>query len=114
MANRKETDCVYVDFKRAFDVISHQKLLTKLIAYGIDGLLLDWIRSFMSNRLQFVNLNSTISTPCTVTSGVPQGSVLEPLMFLIFINDVCDIATGSVFTKLFADDLKIYTEVNNV
>jgi hypothetical protein len=112
MASRKVTDCVYVDFKRAFDVVSHQKLVTKLIAYGIDGLLLEWIRSFLSNRLQFVSINYILSTPCTVTSGVPQGSVLGPLLFLIFINDVCDIASGTVFTKLFADDLKIYTEVD--
>ena len=111
MASRKVTDCVYVDFKRAFDVVSHQKLLTKLIAYGIDGLLLEWIRSFLMNRLQFVSVNCTFSMPCTVASGVLQGSVLGPLLFLIFINDVCDIATDTVFTKLFADDLKIYTEV---
>ena len=72
---------------------------------------MEWIRAFLSNRLQFVSINFVLSTPCIVTSGVPQGSVLEPLLFLIFINDVCDIATGTVFTKLLADDLKIYTEV---
>jgi len=110
MAKQTVTDCLYVDFKQTFYVISHHKLLTILIAYGIDGLLLEWMRSFMSNRLQFVYINSILSKPCTVV--VLQVVFLKQCLYGTLNVPVCDIATGSVFTKLFADDLKICTEVN--
>ena len=111
MSNRRLVDCVYIDFKRAFDVVCHSKLITKLQAYGIGGKLLTWISAFLSNRTQRVSVLGKLSTACNVTSGVPQGSVLGPLLFLIFINDVCEVTSGAVFVKLFADDLKFYSEV---
>ena len=103
-------DAIYFDFRKAFDSVSHSKLLIKLRAYGISGLLLNWLTSFLSDRTQFVAVDGALSDISRVTSGVPQGSVLGPTLFLVFINDICDIKYGlDVVFKLFADDLKIYS-----
>ena len=84
----------------------------KLSNYGIKGNLLQWIRAFLSNRSQVVKINSHLSSSVPVTSGVPQGSVLGPLLFLLFINDLTDTAMPKVSMKLFADDLKLYTDLS--
>ena len=113
MSSRQLIDCaLYIDFKRAFDVVCHNKLISKLEAYGIEGDLLAWLKVFLWNRVQYVSVKHALSSACPVTSGVPQGSVLGPLLFLVYINDVCSISTGTVFIKLFADDLKLYSEVS--
>jgi len=104
------TDVLYIDFRKAFDSVSHNKLLIKLKAYGIDGNLIGWIASFLSNRTQVVRLNNCLSNSIAVTSGVPQGTVLGPTLFLIFINDIADIFSDlNVTLKLFADDVKLYS-----
>ena len=84
LSNHKSIIIAYIDFKSAFDCISHPKLLLKLASYGIKGNLLLWISAFLSNRSQSVRINSSTSEPCQVTSGVPQGSVLGPLFFQSF------------------------------
>ncbi|MCP4492873.1 MAG: hypothetical protein GY820_37060, partial [Gammaproteobacteria bacterium] len=99
---------IYVDFAEAFDTVSHKKLIIKLQAYGIRGTLLFWLSAFLSNRFQRVKLRNTYSSWLPVTSGVPQGSVLGPTLFLLFVNDLPDIVESGVIIKLFADDLKIY------
>ncbi len=106
LRDQKFVDIIYLDFAKAFDTVSHTKLLFKMAKYGIGGKLLVWIKSFLSGRKQRVVIENTYSSYLEVTSGVPQGSVLGPLLFLIYINDLPEICTSSV--KLFADDVKVY------
>ena len=88
--------------------------MIKLFSYGISGNLYLWIEAFLTNRSQSVKINSFLSTPCPVSSGVPQGSVLGPLLFCCFINDVTDQLDPTASTKLFADDIKLYTSFSNI
>ena len=104
-------DIAYMDFKKAFDSVPHKRLIYKLNKYGISGNLLSWIEDFLSNRSQYVKINNSKSSCHTVTSGVPQGSVLGPMLFIFFINDLPEIC--SVTTKIFADDTKAYTRINS-
>ena len=109
--NKTPVDIIYLDFAKAFDTVSHIKLDEKVQRCGIKGDLLLWLRAFLSNRTQRVCVNNTFSSSCNVSSGVPQGSVLGPLMFLIFINDLPDIVCDDVNCVLFADDVKIYRSI---
>ena len=100
-------DAFYLDFSKAFDRVPHQRLLSKLKAHGITGPILTWIKSWLSGCKQKVVLNGSSSGWSSVSSGVPQGSVLGPLLFIIFINDI-DNAVDVVHWLLlkFADDTK--------
>lgn len=111
--NCYSVDVIYVDFSKAFDSVCHSKLLYKLESYGIGGKLIDWIGAYLSGRTQMVRIGNSFSSVVNVTSGVPQGSVLGPLLFLIYINDLCNIFGDSLSVKLFADDVKIYAELNS-
>jgi len=112
LSTNKSVVIAYIDFKRAFDSVPHSKLIHKLASYGIHGNLLFWISSFFSDRLQNVRVGASLSSPCQVTSGVPQGSVIGPLLFNLFINDITDNLDSSTTSKIFADDIKIYTEIS--
>jgi len=113
LRNRHSVEAVYFDFEKAFQSVSHQKLIFKLASYGISGNLLLTLKDFLYNRFQRVVLPNGMSSFKPVGSGVPEGSVLGPLLFLIFINDITDLFTGTVGIKLFADDIKIYLEISD-
>ena len=102
-------DCVSCNFKKAFDKVPHTQLLRKMESYGIKGKILKWIESFLSKRTQQVVLNGYKSGHKEVTSGILQGSVLGPILFVIFINDLPDQVNSEIF--LFADDTMIFRNI---
>ena len=106
---KSQADVIQLDFSKAFDKVSHSKLLHKLSHYGIQGQTLLWIKGFLCNRSQSVSVNGVHSTPCKVISGVPQGSVLGPTLFLIYINDIVGDIKSNI--RLFADDTIMYRQV---
>ena len=101
-----------IDLSKAFDSVPHQRLLLKLNYYGITGNSLSWIENFLLDHTQCVQVSGTRSSWISVTSGVPQGTVLGPLLFLIYINDIVHNLNSKI--KLFADDAVLYSEVSNV
>ena len=108
---QKQTDVIIMDFAKAFDKVPHRRLLYKLGYYGIRGSTHKWISSWLSERSQKVVLDGQASDPVPVLSGVPQGSVLGPVLFLIFINDLPDNIRSSV--RLFADDCVLYRNIKS-
>jgi hypothetical protein len=111
--DNKLVDAIYLDFRKAFDSLVHSKILVKLSSYGIGFELLSWIQSFLTGRSQRVIVDNALSKPINVSSGVVQGSVLGPLIFILFINDIVDcLSTDGLNTTsccIFADDLKLYS-----
>ena len=103
------TDVIYLDIKKAFDTVPHARLLTKLKAYGIRGDLLQWITNYLTGRKQCVVLNGCKSNWATVKSGVPQGTVLGPILFTIYINDLPSAVESHCL--MFADDTKLFRSV---
>lgn len=104
-------DCIFLDFSKAFDKVSHRLLLHKLNGLNLDNTLLKWIEFFLTNRSQFVVANQCCSGFSPVVSGVPQGSVLGPLLFLIYINDMASLLKSNVL--LFADDCVVFREITS-
>ena len=103
-------DIIYLDFQKAFDKVPHQRLLLKLKAHGIGDSISDWIEQWLTDRRQRVVVDGEVSNWKSVLSGVPQGSVLGPILFLIYINDLDDSITSNVMK--FADDTKLFRKVN--
>jgi len=106
----KTIDCLYMDYKKAFDTVPHKRLLKKLEAYGLGKNIIEWLQDYLSERRQQVSVNGQNSEWHNVTSGVPQGSVIGPLMFVLYINDLPEEVESSIY--LFADDTKIFKIIN--
>ncbi|GAB1598395.1 hypothetical protein Ahia01_000116600 [Argonauta hians] len=111
LAQGSSVDALYLDFSKAFDKVDHHTLLNKLSHTGIRGKLLAWIKYFLTNRTQQVSVDGTLSSPASVTSGVPQGTVLGPLLFIIYINDITNSVEHSNIA-IFADDSKLWRTID--
>ena len=109
MDNGKFTIGVFIDLKKAFDTVDHSILVTKLDHYGIRGVAKQWLSSYLENRKQYVCFNGTDSGFLPITCGVPQGSILGPTLFLLYVNDLCNVSTR-LTSILFADDTSCFIE----
>lgn len=98
---------IFIDFSKAFDTINHDILLSKLNHYGVRGNSLNWFKSYLNNRLQFVDLNGIHSNKTNILCGVPQGSILGPLLFIIYVNDIAN-CSKKLSIRLFADDTNCF------
>ncbi len=105
-------DTIFLNFHKAFDSVPHARLLSKLAVEGITGKKADWIRDFLTNRHQRVIVKKGKSKWANVISGIPQGSVISPPLFVIFINDVHNVVTSTV--QIFSDDTTLYGIVNDI
>lgn len=104
---------LFIDFRKAFDSVNHTILLQKLKAAGISGNLLSWMKSYLSNRNQFVQVNEVKSDTSFIKFGVPQGSILGPKLFSLYVNDFPEsITSGELY--MFADDTTIFTVSDNI
>ena len=109
--NGEPVDVIYLDFQKAFDKVPHQRLMLKLVSLGVNGRVASWIKDWLADRKQRVVLNGCMSDWCEVASGVPQGSVLGPLLFVVFINDIDQCVTSKLLK--FADDTKLMKPVSS-
>ena len=109
-----QTDVVFMDISKGFDTVDHSKLLQKLFQdFGLSGSLLLWFQIYLSGRFQRVTVHGATSTSLPITSGVPQGSLLGPFLFSVYINDLPNKISISTGIGLFADDTKLYRCVEN-
>ena len=105
-------DVIYLDFQKAFDKVPHQRLILKLKSHGMGNSIINWIEQWLTDRRQRVVIDGEVSSWKSVLSGVPQGSVLGPILFLVYINDLEEGVTGKILK--FADDTKFSENINKL
>ena len=105
-------DVIYLDFQKAFDKVPHQRLILKLKSHGMENSIITWIEQWLTDRRQRVVVDGEVSSWKSVLNGVPQGSVLGPILFLVYINDLEEGVTGKILK--FADDTKLFTKTKEI
>ena len=112
--SRNDVDIIYFDFAKAFDSVNHDIILEKLRhKYSIYGLMLSFIKSYLKDRYQRVVIGGTFSKTLPVNSGVPQGSILGPLLFVLFIDDIYESISEGTHMALYADDTKLWRKISS-
>jgi len=107
IGKRQMIGVIFLDLKRAFEIVDRKILIKKLQRYGLKAAILEWFKSYLQIRSQRIKFNGILSKPIDVNMGVPQGLVLGPLLFLLYINDITEI-NNDCSIRLFADDVLIY------
>jgi len=109
MDNGDRIETIVIDFSKAFDLVPHDRLLMKITIFGVDSKVVAWVRGFLLGRTQRVRVGGQLTKEVRVTSGVPQGSVLRPILFLAYVNDIWGDIVSTI--RLFADDCVIYKKI---
>ena len=112
MDDGSPVDVIYLDFQKAFDKVPHQRLLRKLKSHGMGNRIINWIEHWITDRRRRVVVDGEVSSWKSVLSGVPRGSVLGPILFLVYINDLEEGVTGKILK--FADDTKLFRKVKEI
>ena len=112
MDDGSSVDVIYLDFQKAFDKVPHQRLILKLKSHGVGSSIINWIEQRLTDRRQGVLVDREVSSWKSVLSGVPQGSVLGPILFSVYTNDLEEVVTGSILK--FADDTTLFRKTKKL